>query len=138
MNDVKSYVPSVQLGEVMVGQATGEVVESRDARFAPGDKVLAPSGWQLYSTIRGGELTKIDTRRAPASYYLGVLGMPGFTAWFGLLEIGKPKAGETVVLGGFGCGRQRRRAACENSRLPRRRHRRWTGEVRLRGAGARV
>ena len=98
MNDVKSYVPSVQLGEVMVGQATGEVVESRDARFAPGDKVLAPSGWQLYGTIKGGELTKIDAKRAPASYYLGVLGMPGFTAWFGLLEIGKPKAGETVVV----------------------------------------
>jgi len=98
MNDVKSYVPSVQLGEVMVGQTTGEVVESRDARFVPGDTVLAPSGWQLYGTIKGGELTKIDTRRVPASYYLGVLGMPGFTAWFGLLEIGKPKAGETVVV----------------------------------------
>ena len=98
MNDVKSYVPSVQLGEVMVGQTVGEVVESRDARFAPGDKVLAPSGWQLYGTIKGGELTKVDTRRAPASCYLGVLGMPGFTAWFGLLEIGKPKPGETVVV----------------------------------------
>ena len=98
MSDVKSYVPSVQLGEVMVGQTVGEVVESRDARFAPGDKVLTPSGWQLYGTIKGDELTKIDTKRAPGSCYLGVLGMPGFTAWFGLTEIGKPKAGETVVV----------------------------------------
>jgi NADPH-dependent curcumin reductase CurA len=98
MNDVKSYVPSVQLGEVMVGQTVGEVVESRDARFAPGDKVLTPSGWQLYGTSSGTELTKVDTRRAPASYYLGLLGMPGFTAWFGLFEIGKPKPGETVVV----------------------------------------
>ena len=98
MNDVKSYVPSVQLGEVMVGQTVGEVVESRDPRFAPGDKVLTPSGWQLYGTIKGGELTKVDARRAPASAYLGVLGMPGFTAWFGLFEIGKPKPGETVVV----------------------------------------
>src|SRR5215218_7735971 len=82
MNDVKSYVPSVQIGEVMVGQTVGEVVESRDARFAAGDKVLTPSGWQRYGTIKASELTKVDTRRAPASYYLGVLGMPGFTAWF--------------------------------------------------------
>ena len=98
MNDVKSYVPSVQLGEVMVGQTVGEVVESRDARFARGDKVLAPSGWQLYGVIEGDDLAKVDTRRAPASSYLGVLGMPGFTAWFGLREIGKPKPGETVVV----------------------------------------
>ena len=98
MNDVKSYVPSVQIGEVMVGQTVGEVVESRDPRFAAGDIVLAPSGWQLYCTVKGSELTKVDTRIAPASYFLGVLGMPGFTAWFGLSEIGKPKAGETVVV----------------------------------------
>jgi NADPH-dependent curcumin reductase CurA len=98
MNDVKSYVPSVQLGEVMVGQTVGEVVESHDARFGAGDKVLAPSGWQLYGTVKGGELAKVDTQRAPASYYLGLLGMPGFTAWFGLMEIGKPKPGETVVV----------------------------------------
>jgi len=98
MNDVKSYVPSVQLGEVMVGQTVGEVVESRDARFAPGDRVLPPSGWQLYGTIKGSELAKVDTQLAPASSYLGVLGMPGFTAWFGLSEIGKPQPGETVVV----------------------------------------
>ena len=98
MNDVKSYAPSVQLGAVMVGQTVGEVVESRDPGYKPGDKVLAPLGWQLYGTAAARELTKLDVSRVPASYYLGVLGMPGITAWFGLFEIGKPKAGETVVV----------------------------------------
>ncbi len=98
MNDVKSYVPPVQIGEVMVGQTVGEVVTSRDSRFVPGDQVLAPSGWQLYGVTRADELTKVDTERAPASYYLGVLGMPGMTAWFGLFDIGAPKPGETVVV----------------------------------------
>jgi len=98
MSDAKSYVPPAKLDEPMTGQTVGEVVESRDARFARGDKVLAPSGWQLYGVTKGDDLTKVDTRRAPASSYLGVLGMPGFTAWFGLREIGKPKPGETVVV----------------------------------------
>ena len=98
MNDVKSYAPSVAIGGVMTGQAAGEVVESRDARFKPGDKVLAHLGWQLYGVAPGKDLTPIDTGRAPASYYLGILGMPGFTAWFGVSEIGKPKPGETFVV----------------------------------------
>jgi NADPH-dependent curcumin reductase CurA len=98
MNDVKSYVPPAQLGEVMVGQTVGEVVESKDAAFAPGDKVLTQLGWQLYGVAKAKELTKIDVKRASASYYLGVLGMPGMTAWFGLFEIGQPKSGETVVV----------------------------------------
>jgi NADPH-dependent curcumin reductase len=98
MNDVKSYVPPVQIGEVMVGQTVGEVVESKDAAFAPGDKVLTQLGWQLQGVAKAKELTKIDVKRAPASYYLGVLGMPGMTAWFGLFEIGQPKAGDTVVV----------------------------------------
>jgi NADPH-dependent curcumin reductase CurA len=98
MNDVKSYVPPVQIGEVMVGQTAGEVVASRDPRFVPGDKVLAPSGWQLYGVVSADEMYKIDATRAPASYYLGVLGMPGMTAWFGLFDIGAPKPGETVVV----------------------------------------
>jgi len=98
MNDVKSYVPPVRIGEVMVGQTVGEVVVSHDSRFAPGDKVLAPSGWQLYGVAKADEVQKIDARHAPASYYLGVLGMPGMTAWFGLFDIGAPKAGETVVV----------------------------------------
>ena len=98
MNDVKSYVPPVQIGEVMVGQTVGEVVASRDPRFAAGDKVLAPSGWQLYGVAKADDVYRIDATRAPASYYLGVLGMPGMTAWFGLFDIGAPKPGETVVV----------------------------------------
>src|SRR6266478_10242703 len=66
MNDVKSYVPPAQLGEVMVGQTVGEVVESKDAAFAPGDKVLTQLGWQLYGVAKAKELTKIDVKRAPA------------------------------------------------------------------------
>lgn len=98
MNESKSYAPSVAIGEVMVGQTAGEVVESREARFKPGDKVLTPLGWQLYGVAKAKDLTPIDVSRAPASCYLGVLGMPGMTAWFGLREIGRPKAGETLVV----------------------------------------
>ena len=98
MSDAKSYVPPAQLGEVMVGQTVGEVIESQHPRFKPGDKVLTQLGWQLYGVAKGGELTPIDVKRAPASYYLGVLGMPGMTAWFGLFEIGQPKPEETVVV----------------------------------------
>jgi len=98
MNDVKSYAPSVAIGAVMVGQTVGEVVESRHAGFKKGDKVLTGTGWQLYGVARGKELTLIDASRVPASYYLGILGMPGITAWFGLFEVGKPQAGETVVV----------------------------------------
>jgi hypothetical protein len=98
MNDVKSYAPSVAIGAVMVGQTVGEVVESRHPGFKKGDKVLTGTGWQHYGAARGKELMLVDASRVPASYYLGILGMPGVTAWFGLFEIGKPKAGETVVV----------------------------------------
>ncbi len=98
MNDVKSYVAPVQIGEVMVGQTVGSVIESRDPGIAVGDTVLTQLGWQLYGVAKASEIRKIDTQRAPASYYLGVLGMPGITAWFGLFEIGQPKAGETLVV----------------------------------------
>jgi hypothetical protein len=98
MNEVKSYAPYVELGAVMVGQTVGEVIESKDASFKPGDKVLAPLGWQLYGVAPAREITRVDASGVPASYYLGILGMPGITAWFGLHEIGKPKAGETVVV----------------------------------------
>ncbi|HWZ73771.1 MAG TPA: NADP-dependent oxidoreductase [Casimicrobiaceae bacterium] len=98
MSDAKSYAKSTEIGEVMVGQTVGEVVESGDAKFKAGDKVLTPLGWQLYGIASAQGLTKIDTKRAPASYYLGILGMPGITAWFGLLEIGQPKPANTVVV----------------------------------------
>ncbi len=98
MSDAKSYVPPVQIDEVMVGQTVGEVIESRDARFKAGDKVLTNLGWQSHGVAKAADLVPIDTRRAPASYYLGILGMPGMTAWFGLFEIGQPKPGETVLV----------------------------------------
>jgi NADPH-dependent curcumin reductase CurA len=98
MSDAKSYAKSAEIGEVMVGQTVGEVVDSRDPNFKAGDKVLTPLGWQLYGIASAKELTKIDAQRAPASYYLGILGMPGITAWFGLFEIGQPKPGNTVVV----------------------------------------
>src|SRR4029450_11836916 len=98
MSEAKSYVPPVPLGAVMTGQTVGEVIASQDPRFKTGDKVLTSLGWQLYGVANGSDLTPIDAKRAPASYYLGILGMPGMTAWFGLSEIGQPKAGETLVV----------------------------------------
>ena len=98
MSDAKSYAKSTEIGEVMVGQTVGEVVESNDPNFKSGDKVLTPLGWQLYGIASAKELTRIDAKRAPASSYLGILGMPGITAWFGLFEIGQPKPGNTIVV----------------------------------------
>jgi len=98
MSDAKSYVPPAKLDEPMTGQTVGEVLESRDARFKPGDRVLTPLGWQSHGVARGDDLVTIDAQRAPSSYYLGILGMPGITAWFGLKEIGQAQAGETVVV----------------------------------------
>jgi NADPH-dependent curcumin reductase CurA len=96
MDDVKSYVKGVDIGEVMVGQTVGEVVESRNEKLKKGDKVLTQLGWQLFGSTR--EASRVDGTNVPLSYYLGCLGMPGMTAYFGLKEIGQPKAGETVVV----------------------------------------
>ena len=96
MSDAKSYVKGVDIGEVMVGQTVGEVVESRSERFKQGDHVLTQLGWQLFGSTR--EAIPVDGTKAPLSYYLGCLGMPGMTAYFGLKEIGQPKAGETLVV----------------------------------------
>jgi hypothetical protein len=98
MSEAKSYVKGVDIGEVMVGQTVGEVLESKNEKLKRGDHVLTQLGWQLYGKARGEELNKIDASRAPLSHYLGVLGMPGMTAYFGLKEIGQPKAGETVLV----------------------------------------
>ena len=98
LSQQKSYVKGVEPGEVMTGETAGEVVESRHPRFKPGDTVTAPAGWQLYGCVKGEMLTRVDASRAPLSYYLGCLGMPGRTAYFGLKEIGAPKPGETVVV----------------------------------------
>ena len=96
MSDAKSYVKGVEIGEVMVGQTVGEIIESRHPGLKVGEKVLTQLGWQLYGVAR--EATKVDASLAPLSYYLGMLGMPGMTAYFGLKELGQPKPGETVVV----------------------------------------
>src|SRR5207249_6847802 len=96
MSEAKSYAKGVDIGEVMVGQTVGEVVESKNEKLKKGDKVLTQLGWQLYGSAK--EVTKVDESRVPLSCYLGVVGMPGITAYFGLKEIGQPKAGETVVV----------------------------------------
>jgi hypothetical protein len=98
MNDTKSYAAKQEIGEVMIGGAVGEVVESRNPKFAVGDKVVGMLGWQQYGCSNGVGLNKIDAGGAPMSAFLGVLGMPGVTAWVGLLDICQPKAGETVVV----------------------------------------
>ena len=100
MNDRKSYVPPFALNEVIVGAAVGEVLESRAADFKAGDIVTGMLGWRLYSTARAEELHKVDPRLAPITTALGVLGIPGLTAYFGLLDICDPKPGETVVVSG--------------------------------------
>ena len=98
MNDVKSYVPPVGLGEVMRAGAVGEVVESKHPGFAPGDAVTGTLGVQTHPTVAGTALQKLDRSIAPLPVFLGTLGMPGMTAYFGLLDVGQPKPGETVVV----------------------------------------
>ena len=100
MNDVKSYAPPVAIGGLMGGGAVGKVVESRNPTFREGDIVEGMFGWQEYAVSDGQGVRKINPELAPISTALGILGMPGLTAYFGLLEIGKPQAGETVVVSG--------------------------------------
>ena len=101
MSDGRSYATPQPLNAVMIGGTAGEVVESRHPRFAPGDAVVGMGGWQTHAVVNGGEpgaLRKVDTSRVPLSAYLGAVGMPGVTAWYGLTRICAPKAGETVVV----------------------------------------
>ena len=98
LSQQKSYVKGVEIGEVMTGETAGEVLQSRHPKFAPGDTVTTPTGWQLYGCVKGELLTRVDATRAPLSYFLGCLGMPGRTAYFGLKDIGAPKPGETVLV----------------------------------------
>lgn len=98
MSQQKSYVKGVEIGEVMSGETAGEVVESKHPNFKVGDKVTAPSGWQLYWSGKGDLLTKVDASKVSLSYFLGCLGMPGRTAYFGMKDICAPKPGETVVV----------------------------------------
>ncbi|HEY6037485.1 MAG TPA: NADP-dependent oxidoreductase, partial [Kofleriaceae bacterium] len=101
MNDAKSYAAPQPLGQVMQGGTVGEVVESRSPKFAAGDKVVGIGGWQQYSVVDAatpGSLRKVDTTHIPLSAYLGAVGMPGVTAWYGLVKIIEPKAGDTVTV----------------------------------------
>ncbi|HEY4311963.1 MAG TPA: NADP-dependent oxidoreductase [Pirellulales bacterium] len=99
MSDAKSYATPVKPGEVMVGGGVGRVEASRHPKFAVGDFVVGPNfGWQTYAISNGAGITKVDLELAPISTALGVLGMPGLTAYFGLLEIGQPRPGETVLV----------------------------------------
>ena len=101
MNDGKSYAQPQPLGEVMIGGTVGVVEESRHPKFKVGDSVVGMGGWQHYSVVQGdalGMLRKVDTTHVPLSHYLGAVGMPGVTAWYGLVKIIAPKAGETVTV----------------------------------------
>ena len=101
MNESKSYAQPQPLGQVMQGGTVGEIVESRNPRFAVGEKVVGFGGWQQYSVVDAnlpGVLRKVDTSQVPLSHYLGAVGMPGVTAWYGLVKLIAPKAGETLVV----------------------------------------
>ena len=100
MNEGKSYIPPVGIGEVMRAGAAGTVVASKHEKFKVGDVVTGAFGVQQYALSNGKGVIKVDTRLVPLPVYLGTLGMPGMTAYFGLLDVGKPKAGETVVVSG--------------------------------------
>jgi NADPH:quinone reductase len=100
IRDMKSYAPPVPIGGVIVGEAVGTVVASRSPEFAPGDIAAAMTGWQEYAALPASAARKVDPSLAPVSTALGVLGMPGMTAYFGLLAIGQAKAGETLVVSG--------------------------------------
>lgn len=100
MRDGRSYAAPFALNEALTGGAVGEVIASGHPDFAPGDTVLHNAGWREYADVPGKGVTKIDPTLAPVQSFLGVLGMPGKTAYVGLLDIGQPKAGETVFVSG--------------------------------------
>jgi NADPH-dependent curcumin reductase len=98
MEDVKSYAEPQAIGECMIGGTAGEVIESRDPKFAIGDKIVGRLGWAEMGVAEGVMLRKVDTTHIPLSAYLGAVGMPGMTAWYGLTQIMQPKEGETIVV----------------------------------------
>lgn len=116
--DRASYVPPVQIGEVMTGESIGEVVASAAHGFAPGDIVVGSRGWSTHAVTPAAQLVKLDRNGPPISTFLGVLGMPGVTAYSGLKDIGRPQAGETVVVSaasgpvGSVAGQIAKRAGC--------------------------
>jgi NADPH-dependent curcumin reductase CurA len=100
MNDIKSYAAPFEVGKPIRGSVVAKVVESRSKSFNDGDVVFANLPWSTYCIEKAENLRKVDTSSVPPGYYLGILGMPGLTAYFGIVDIGKPKAGETVVISG--------------------------------------
>lgn len=98
MEDAKSYAAPQAIGETMIGGTVGEIVESKNPKFAVGDKVVGMLGWSEMGVSDGVLLRKVDTTHIPLSAYLGSVGMPGMTAWYGLTQIMQPKAGETIVV----------------------------------------
>jgi len=98
MEESKSYAAPMKLDEVMVGGTVAEVIESKNPAYLVGDMVVGMAGWQQYEVTDGKMLRKVDAGVVPASAYLGAVGMPGVTAWYGLTQIGKPRPGETVVV----------------------------------------
>ncbi|PSL20061.1 oxidoreductase family protein [Shimia abyssi] len=99
MDDAKSYAAAIEIGGLMTGGAVGEVIASNADGFAVGDFVLSMTGWATHGIATAGELRKLNPSLAPISTALGVLGMPGFTGWYGLAELGRPQEGETLVVG---------------------------------------
>jgi len=98
MSDRASYATPAELGKVMMGSTVSQVVKSKHPQFSEGEFVVGYDGWQAYGIAKGASLRKLDPKQVPISYALGITGMPGMTAYFSLLDIGKPKAGETVVV----------------------------------------
>jgi NADPH-dependent curcumin reductase CurA len=100
MSQVRSYAQGLEIGDVMTSQSVGEVVESQDGRFSPGDLVVGQLGWQEYAVARGGAVRRVPEILDPPTLALHVVGMTGMTAYFGLLDVGRPKPGDTVVVSG--------------------------------------
>jgi NADPH-dependent curcumin reductase CurA len=100
MSEARSYANSLELGDVITSQSLGEVVESTDSRFSPGDLVLGQLGWQEYAVARGGSLRRVPELLDPPTLALHVVGQTGLTAYFGLLDVGQPRPGDTVVVSG--------------------------------------
>src|SRR3569832_620144 len=98
MTELKSYTPPFELDAPLTGGAVGEVIDTRSDRFAKGDIVMGMFGWETISVVEGSGLRKLDAKAAPLTYHLGVLGMPGYTAYHGMLRIGQPKAGEPAFV----------------------------------------
>ena len=133
------YYPPIPLGDVIVGGAVSRVVESRHPKFAPGDIVDDYTGWQDYAIAQGASARRVNPALGPLSTAVGVLGMPGLTAYLGLVKVGRPAPGDTVVIsaasGAVGGGR---RPGGEDRGLPGRRHRRRGREAALPHARARL